>query len=74
MQNRWRGMFQIRWEPFYLRPDPQFLLRTEDEKWENQRKPYIEELKEELKEIESSRLKNPAFVKFVLNKYPPKEK
>ena len=50
------------------------MLRTEDEMWENQRKPYIEELKEELKEIESSRLKNPAFVKFVLNKYPPKEK
>lgn len=56
-------------------------LREEQRKWENKRKPILEELKKELSEINASEYKESAgyaglrkFLKFVYEKYPPKHK
>ena len=47
--------------------------RAEEQKWENQRKTFLEQLKEEMEELENKYdTEDMEFVKFVLDKYPPK--
>jgi len=49
--------------------------RAEEQKWENQRKTFLEQLKEEMEELENKYdTEDMEFVKFVLDKYPPKHR